>query len=194
MEPVLMVTSQSAATAACLAIDDEVPVQKLNYDKLRKRLLADGQVLTWPPTGSRKKLDGIVLDDRVAQFTGAWTKSNGQTPHVGASYHHDANEKRGEKTAIFRPNIPATGDYEVRLLYTEHQNRSTMTTVTIRNGGEEHVVKVNQREAPRSLGVFRILAGKSLAVTVSNQGANGYVVVDGLQLATGTNIKDSTKR
>jgi hypothetical protein len=194
MEPVLMVTSQSAATAACLAIDDEVPVQKLNYDKLRKRLLADGQVLTWPPAGSRKKLDGIVLDDRVAQFTGAWTKSNGQTPHVGASYHHDANEKRGEKTATFRPNIPATGDYEVRLLYTEHQNRSTMTTVTIRNCGEEHVVKVNQREAPRSLGVFRILAGKSLTVTVSNQGANGYVVVDGLQLATGTNIKDSTKR
>ncbi len=45
MEPVLMVTSQSAATAACLAIDDQVPVQKVNQAKLRERLLADGQVL-----------------------------------------------------------------------------------------------------------------------------------------------------
>lgn len=45
MEPVLMVTSQSAATAACLAIDADVPVQQVHYDQLRQRLLADAQVL-----------------------------------------------------------------------------------------------------------------------------------------------------
>ena len=49
MEPVFMVTSQSAATAACLAIDDGVPVQQVSYDKLRTRLLADQQVLEWKP-------------------------------------------------------------------------------------------------------------------------------------------------
>jgi len=47
MEPVFMVTSQSAATAACMAIDDSVPVQKVDYAKLRARLLADKQVLEW---------------------------------------------------------------------------------------------------------------------------------------------------
>jgi hypothetical protein len=46
MEPVFMVTSQSAATAACLAIDGNRPVQEVDYAKLRERLLADGQVLT----------------------------------------------------------------------------------------------------------------------------------------------------
>jgi len=45
MEPVFMVTSQSAATAACLAIDDAVPVQQVDQSKLRARLIADGQVL-----------------------------------------------------------------------------------------------------------------------------------------------------
>ena len=30
MEPVFMILGQSAATAACLAIDDQVPVQKLS--------------------------------------------------------------------------------------------------------------------------------------------------------------------
>jgi hypothetical protein len=45
MEPVFMVTSQSAATAACLAIDDKLPVQKVDYARLRERLQADGQVL-----------------------------------------------------------------------------------------------------------------------------------------------------
>jgi hypothetical protein len=54
MEPVSIVTSQSAATAACLAIEGSRPVQQVEYDKLRARLLAGGQVLegaqkpSWP--------------------------------------------------------------------------------------------------------------------------------------------------
>jgi hypothetical protein len=47
MEPVLMVTSQSAATAAVMAIDDKVPVQQVDYSKLKSRLEQDKQVLTW---------------------------------------------------------------------------------------------------------------------------------------------------
>jgi hypothetical protein len=45
MEPVFMILGQSAATAAVLALDAKIPVQDLPYDKLRARLLADGQVL-----------------------------------------------------------------------------------------------------------------------------------------------------
>jgi len=42
-----MVTSQNAATAACMAIEDGVSAQKVDYAKLRERLLADKQVLEW---------------------------------------------------------------------------------------------------------------------------------------------------
>ena len=51
MEPVFMILGQSAATAASLAIDradrtlQPVCVQEVDYAELRKRLLADGQVL-----------------------------------------------------------------------------------------------------------------------------------------------------
>lgn len=45
MEPVFMVLGQSAATAAVLAIGDDVSVQQLDYEKLRERLRADRQVL-----------------------------------------------------------------------------------------------------------------------------------------------------
>lgn len=45
MEPVFMILGQSAATAAVLAIEEGVAVQDLEYDKLRDRLLADGQIL-----------------------------------------------------------------------------------------------------------------------------------------------------
>lgn len=47
MEPVFMVTSQSAATAACLAMDGGVSAQEVDYDTLRARLEQDGQVLEW---------------------------------------------------------------------------------------------------------------------------------------------------
>jgi hypothetical protein len=47
MEPVFMILGQSAATAACLAIDAKVRVQKVDYKELRARLLADKQVLEW---------------------------------------------------------------------------------------------------------------------------------------------------
>lgn len=45
MEPVFMILGQSAATAACLAIDKNIAVQDLPYSILEKRLEADKQVL-----------------------------------------------------------------------------------------------------------------------------------------------------
>lgn len=47
MEPVFMILGQSAATIAALALEAETAVQEVDYNKLRKKLLADGQVLEW---------------------------------------------------------------------------------------------------------------------------------------------------
>jgi hypothetical protein len=60
MEPVFMILGQSAATAATLAIDGKSSVQKLAYESLRARLLADKQVLEWrtgqaAPTAKAKR-------------------------------------------------------------------------------------------------------------------------------------------
>ena len=49
MEPVFMVTSQSAATAAVIAMDSGAAVQDVAYDTLRSRLEQDRQVITWEP-------------------------------------------------------------------------------------------------------------------------------------------------
>jgi hypothetical protein len=48
MEPVFMILGQSAATAAALAIDSGSEVQEVPYATLRRRLVADGQVLELP--------------------------------------------------------------------------------------------------------------------------------------------------
>ena len=50
MEPVFMILGQSAATAASLAIENGVAVQDVDYQQLRERLVADGQVLEYQVT------------------------------------------------------------------------------------------------------------------------------------------------
>lgn len=47
MEPVYMILGQSAATAACIAIDQNSSVQNIDYQKLRQRLLSDNQIITF---------------------------------------------------------------------------------------------------------------------------------------------------
>lgn len=48
MEPVFMVLGQSAATAASLAIESNIAIQDVDYDKLKSVLLKNEQVLSLP--------------------------------------------------------------------------------------------------------------------------------------------------
>ena len=43
-----MVAAQSAATAAVMAMEADIPLQSVDYARLRERLLADKQVLAVP--------------------------------------------------------------------------------------------------------------------------------------------------
>jgi hypothetical protein len=102
MEPVFMVLGQSAATAAALAIDAGIDVQKVAYEKLKERLLKDKQVLAWTGpsrAGSidAKTLPGIVLDDSVAERQGFDHLSNSSPSFVNEGYRHDGNENRGQQ-------------------------------------------------------------------------------------------------
>ena len=47
MEPVFMILGQSAATAGVIAIEKGVPVQDVEYPDLEKKLIEDGQVLSF---------------------------------------------------------------------------------------------------------------------------------------------------
>ena len=199
MEPVFMILGQSAATAAALAIDGRLPLQKLSYAKLRTRLLADKQVLEWkssprsiPAAQKSKPLKGIVLDDTVGQKIGTWVNSeNSEWAKVGDGYIHDDNANKGETAITFRPQIPKEGDYEIILIYPPHPNRATNVPVTVSIVGlPQATVKdekrtVNQRQAKQgnfaSLGKFHLPKGQGTSVIISNLGTKGYVVVDGIQ-------------
>ncbi len=201
MEPVFMILGQSSATAASMAIDEKLPVQRINYDKLRARLVADGQILLWTNTGPargamnpesaaggtssaspRPKLPGIVLDDFDAQKKGDWVESHSVTPKVGAGYIHDNNAEKGAMTVTFTPEISDAGEYQLILISTPNPNRASNVPVTITVNGESKTVRVDEKTAAFALlGKFTLPKGKAATITVSNKDTDGYVVVDGLQ-------------
>jgi hypothetical protein len=197
MEPVFMVLGQSAATAAVQAIDDGVDVQKVDYEKLKKRLLEDKQVLEFSGPSRQsaidsKKLPGVVVDDEAAERKGFEGRSTVATPFVDGGYRHDGGTDQGKQSAKFTPDLPTAGEYEVRLAYTTSGNRAMNVPVTVVHAGGTKEIKVNQRKPPTtggafvSLGVFRFEKGKVGSVEVSNRGADGHVVIDAVQWVPAT--------
>jgi hypothetical protein len=193
MEPVFMILGQSSATAAVLAINEKIAVQEVAYDALRLRLLADGQVLeseTPVKSGTGidlSKLKGVVIDDDQAKATGQWLRSTSIKPYVRSGYRHDDNIDQGNKSLRFDVKLPAPGDYEVRHAYSASSNRATNVAITVHHADGVKTVTINQKKTPPidglfiSLGKFRFEKAGGW-IDVSNKAANGYVVVDAIQL------------
>ena len=187
MEPVFMILGQSAATAASLAIDQKIAVQDVAYADLSAKLLADGQVLdraAGPKAIRRegKELPGITVDDADAKVTGTWTESVASAAFIGTGYRHDSKGEHGHMTARFEAKLPQPGKYEIFLALVPNINRATNAPVTIAHAGGNTVLKVNLRDKTAdnlfSLGVYTFDASQPASVTIGNQGADGYVVID----------------
>ncbi|MBA2117147.1 FAD-dependent oxidoreductase [Bremerella alba] len=190
MEPVFMILGQSAATAACMAIDQDIAVQDVEYAELSERLLKDGQVLEmerkrFAPKQviDPKKLDGIVVDDTQAQMSGAWPVSSSVSGYVGTGYVHDENKAQGKKSISFRVSKLEAGKYDVRVAYSNNPNRASNVPVSVTTQGKEvYSGTIDQKKAPSidkvfvSLGKFE-LSGETV-VTLTNEGVDGYVVAD----------------
>lgn len=189
MEPVFMVLGQSAATAAAMAIDANQAVQDVPYAKLRERLLADKQVLEAPAALSKgdidpRQLEGTVIDSQFAQVTPAWKGSRAHKPTLGPSYFDDMDARDGKARAQFTVKMEKPGRYRVKLLFPPFAKQASNVPVEISGGGKTYQATVNQRQPADWIGTYELPA--EFTVTVTNQGTNGAVAVDGLQVAPAT--------
>lgn len=191
MEPVFMILGQSAATACILSLKNDIPLHDVPYQELRERLLADKQVLDLPPMKPSlitANLKGIVVDDEKATMTGEWQSGNSVPNFVGTGYLHDGFERGTPKAVTYRIEVPQSGKYDVRVSYPEHNNRATNALVVLEHQGEKKEARINQRQAPPIDGLFVSLGTVTcrdqdvITVTISNDGANGHVIADAVQL------------
>ena len=75
----------------------------------------------------------------------------------------------------------------MRVYYVPSSNRATNVPYELRTAEGPVTVRVNQRKKPEQgkyqvLGTFLFKSGKQEILTVSNQGTDGHVIVDALQL------------
>jgi len=194
MEPVFMILGQSAATAAAHAISEDKPVQEIDREKLRERLLADKQVLEHADSSEAgkfipvKNVEGTVVDDQDAILTGDWKVSD-LAQGIGSGYRHDGGmPAENPATATFTLSAPEDGNYSVELASIPNENRSTKTKVKVLVHADPSEHMVNQRIAPTRdntwipLRDVKLTKDQEIKVVVSNEGADGYTVIDAARL------------
>jgi endoglucanase len=129
----------------------------------------------------------IIMDnaDAGVTYTGTWSSpSSATTGYVGTGYIHDSGNGKGTKTALFTPNIPVSGKYEVFVRWTSDDNRSPRVPVQVNyNGGSftDHVDQTYGGGLWYSLGIHPFVQGTSGSVKITNADTSGIVVVDAVR-------------
>jgi len=185
MEPQYMIAGHAAGVAAALASRQQVPVQQVDIAALRKKLLAQRQVLSLEenPNGIFQQGRSVIVDDDMTRFlekNGTWYLS--EDPTVGRyEITYLYAPPNSPSSAIYRPHLPETGTYQVYGWWPASEKQATSVPLEVRHSGGVQKLTINQRENGGKwnlLGRYRFEKGQQAAVIISNEGANGQVALD----------------
>ncbi|MEM1293996.1 MAG: FAD-dependent oxidoreductase [Verrucomicrobiota bacterium] len=129
-------------------------------------------------------LDGIIIDNDKATFTGKWNDSMSGKGFVGMQYKLG---RSGEARYDF--SIPESGTWDIRISWQPHANRSSNSPVRLEIDQSVVAKKTINHTEPallkngfQSLGRRELKAGQTGAVIFSTEGADGNVIADAVQL------------
>ncbi|CCH56135.1 hypothetical protein BN8_05451 [Fibrisoma limi BUZ 3] len=189
MEPVFMVLGQSAALAACQAIDEQKAVQDIDVKKLQARLANDPLL-----TG---RLPEILIDNDETErvmLTGQWKRET-QGGKYGTSMLVQSGKDNSSSVRFILPdNRP--GRYAVYVYnpilsggggnpgeYGLQTEKASRVMVRLHDGKSVKQLKLNQQPQANdwiSLGEHQLQKGSTPFLELSNDGANGVVVADAI--------------
>ncbi|MCF3108798.1 FAD-dependent oxidoreductase [Niabella sp. CC-SYL272] len=181
MEPVFMVLAQSAAVAACLAIDNSRTVQQIDVAAVQQKLQADPLLDGTPPD--------LIIDDAdtdQVQFSGDWKRQTQGSygPSMMLANTPDA-------TARFL--LPATteGRYDVYLYLPRIKDAAREIKITVFDGVEttghlvsaEAVKVLGQTSGEwHHIGNFNLKKGRQPYLQITAAGNGGTIAADALLL------------
>ena len=182
MEPVFMLLGQSAAKAACLAIDGGVKVQEVDVTKIQ-RMYEEDPLLDGTPAD-------IIVDDASLDVPAAWTrieKNNG----YGRSYLV-LNPTPEKQTLRYPFEVKSDGKYEIYTYFIRRGESSKKTELVVSDGNEQKGVVLNADEIEVlgqtsgewvSLGEYNLQSGKPGYVEFTNNGTiTGQICADAVLL------------
>jgi len=181
MEPVFMMLGQSAAVAACIAIDDKITVQGVNVKKVQGLLktnpLADGSTPEILVDNDDTK--GVTVGgnwERKANFEGCY----GPSVLVNDS-------ARSEDFVRFTPDIKKEGAYKVYTYIAKAPGMTSHITLLVNDGKQEKNIDINMGDIAVKgqtegewvpLGQYHFLAGIKSYVAITGRNADGKVLAD----------------
>ena len=182
MEPVFMLLGQSAAKAACLAIDGGVKVQEVDVKEIQ-RMYEEDPLLDGTPAD-------IVVDDSSLNAPAAWTRierNNG----FGRSYLV-LDPTSQEQTLRYPFEVKTDGKYEIYTYFIRRGESSKKTELVVSDGTAQKGVVINADEIQIlgqtsgewvSLGEYDLQSGKPGYVEFTNKGTvTGQICADAVLL------------
>lgn len=182
MEPVFMVLAQSAAVAACLAIDGSVPVQDVDMLRLR-------EILTANPLADGSTPEILVDNDdpdRVA-LNGDWSFNYDTFRGYGLNFFVDDTKGKVRKSVRYTPALPTPGEYDIYTFFPHLKEGSAVTAVSVFDGNAVSEKRLRKDEIEVvgqtggewvHIGRYSLPQGKEAYVEISNAGADNVVAAD----------------
>jgi hypothetical protein len=140
--------------------------------------------------GTQAPLVKIILDDTdpaTAEFTkwGNWYSMAAGYDQWGSTYHYAVTTTEPwSASAIWRPNIPRAGDYDVYVWVAPHANWDGWVTYEVVHAGGVTPVAIDPRVSEPGwvkLGTYAFGAGRGNSVTLINQTTSTWVIADAVK-------------
>jgi FAD dependent oxidoreductase len=190
MEPVFMVLAQSAAVAACMAIDHDGPVQQIDVNKLQ-------QLIKLNPLADGRQPDIFLDNENIESVTlkGDWKKTISPNSYAASWFQNDGDPAE-YKSVTFTPGIPKEGRYKVYTYVPKIDGASSSVVINISNGKIIKEITLHQKDIVVegqtsgewvSLGEYNFLAGKNGFVEITNKKADGLIIADAVLLVPSGN-------
>jgi hypothetical protein len=184
MEPVFMMLAQSAAVAACLAIDDKVGVQQVKVQRIQK-------ILKTNPLADGSTPEILVDNDDTTGITvkGNWKRMANFEGCYGPSVLVNESPGKTEDFVRFTPDIKKEGGYNVYCYIAKTAGMSSHIALLVNDGNKVKNLDINvsdisvkgQTEGEwLSLGQYHFLAGNNGYVAITCKNADGKVLADAI--------------
>ena len=181
MEPVFMVLGQSAAVAAAMALEADIPVQEVDVQALQEELKKN-------PLADHSTPELLVddADTTDVEVTAYWKRVPADETYgaYGPSALHDGGTG-ADGVVRFRPDVRQPGPYAVYLYWPRlrdmEKEAATNVPVDVQHARGRTSVTVNQHEGAGDwllLGTFDFEPGQEAYVEVRNDRADGLVFAD----------------
>lgn len=175
-------------------VEDFITSESIDYYLMNYLYNAGANV--WSVRERDVNTNEVVIDNDVTTSgymeTGSWT--TGSVAGYGGTYRVSSTSTTETATAVFTPNVTASGLYWVTVRCVAGSNRASDVSFTIIHSGDTSKVKVNQKihgDTWVHVGQFYFTAGGINKIILSNQSTEvGQVIIaDAVRLGGGIGIE-----